>query len=184
MHSAAHYFGYSRSARSHQPRGQEAGPELLTGLALLLEVSQVLCWQGHGYCWQHSGLQAGVAMCSGRSIAGPRQLLLPLWLQCGCYYHHRNNKDNFFFFPVGVSWPPLESATPALVSLGCVDVLLCVGGRTWGKRGGGPPKPDLEGSVQPGKAHGLRPFLWARCLGEQGGVPPSLAPQAATTTLF
>lgn len=77
MHGAAHYFGYSRSAQSHQPRGQEAGPGLLTGSVLLLGVSQVLCWQGHGCCWQHSGLQAGVATCGGRSIAGPRQLLLP-----------------------------------------------------------------------------------------------------------
>lgn len=136
MHSAAHYFGYSRSARSHQPRGQEAGPGLLTGLALLLGVSQVLCWQGHGYCWQHSGLQAGVAMCSGRSIAGPRQLLLPLWLQCGCYYHHRNNKDNFFFFQwvfPGLLWSQQLQPWWAWAVLMSCSVL---GGRTWGKGGG------------------------------------------------
>lgn len=99
VHGAAPDFSHSPSALRASP-GQGAEPGVLCGHC-----------QGHSCCWHCSGLPGG------RSNTAPGQLPLPTGCSVVVIPHHRNNKDDFFF-PVGVSWPPLEadSVQPVLVS--------------------------------------------------------------------
>lgn len=93
---------------------------------------------------------AMVALCGGRSITGPRQLLLPSG--CSLVIISIIGIIKTFFFQLSVSWPPLESESSS-------SLLLSALGEDTGEAGEvGFQNLIWKGSIHPGRAHRLRGF--------------------------
>lgn len=70
-----------------------------------------MCRQGPSCCWHFSGLPGG------KSNTAPGQLLLPTG--CSVVVIPIIGIIKMIFFPVGVSWPPLESDSVQPVLSSC-----------------------------------------------------------------